>query len=197
MRAPLVGALAVLLAVAGCGGGEPAAAPGSAPAPTRGSVAADDFASVRTYEEIAVPTRLRIPAAGVDTPLEELGRAADRSIELPSRPELAGWFDGGPRPGQPGPSVIIGHVDWERSPAVFYELRTLSPGDEIVVDRADGSVATFVVQRLEQIAKAEFPTDRVYAPDLEPSLRLITCGGQYDRPNRNYLDNVIVFATPA
>jgi LPXTG-site transpeptidase (sortase) family protein len=161
------------------------------------SPAADRFSSVRTYREVAEPVRLRIPAAGVDTRLEPLGRASDKSIELPSRPELAGWFDGGPRPGEAGPSVIIGHVDWDHSPAVFFRLRHLRPGDLVTVDRADGSVARFRVTARKQVAKSDFPTDEVYAPDLAPSLRLITCGGDFDTTSRNYLDNVIVFAAPA
>ena len=133
----------------------------------------------------------------MDTELEQLGRAPDKSIALPSRPELAGWFSGGPRPGQPGPAVIIGHVDWDSGPAVFLRLSRLRPGDTVLVDRADGSTATFRVTRLEQVAKRDFPTDEVYAPDLAPSLRLITCGGRFDRGTGSYRDNVIVFAAPA
>ena len=50
--------------------------------------------------------------------------------------------------------------------------------------------------KVRQMAKADFPTDDVYAPDLDSSLRLITCGGQFDYGTHNYLDNVIVFAIP-
>lgn len=202
----LLGLLGLLggLGLTGCGGaaaGAPGTASPAAPVPRAGSPvdspAADRFTSVRTYDAVAAPVRLRIPAAGVDTRLESLGRAADRSIALPSRPELAGWFSGGPRPGQPGPAVIIGHVDWAHSPAVFFRLSELSAGDLVTVDRADGSVGRFRVTRLHQVPKTRFPTDEVYAPDLAPSLRLITCGGSFDRTSRNYRDNVIVFATPA
>ena len=64
-------------------------------------------------------------------------------------------------------------------PAVFTRLARLAPGDTVLVDRADGSIATFRVTRRQQVAKVAFPTDDVYAPDLEPSLRLITCGGGF------------------
>jgi sortase (surface protein transpeptidase) len=192
----LAGGAALVVALTGCGGspagGSPAPTPSRVPAP-----AADGFKSVRTYDRVAVPVRLRIPAAGVDTPVEKLGRAADRTIELPSRPELAGWFGGGPRPGQPGPAVIIGHVVWDGSPAVFVRLAELAPGDNVLVDRTDGSTEEFRVTRLQQVPKTHFPTDQVYAPDLAPSLRLITCGGSYDPNARSYRDNVIVYATPA
>ncbi len=196
LAAAVVGAV-LAATLTGCGDGEPAgAADGGRDKPVA-SPAADDFRSVRTYDAVALPVRLRVPAAGVDTPLEALGRAADKSIALPSRPELAGWFDGGPRPGQPGPAVIIGHVDWESGPAVFIRLAELEPGATVLVDRADGSTATFRVTRLQQVAKVAFPTDEVYAPDLAPSLRLITCGGSFDRDTGSYRDNVIVYATPA
>ena len=198
----LVPSAALLLALAGCGSGAgaspavPGAAATSRPAPIS-SPAADDFRSVRTYAEIAPPTRLRIPDIGLETPpLEDLGRAADKSIALPSRPERAGWFSGGPRPGEPGPAVIIGHVDWDHSPAVFFRLREMRPGQLVYVDRSDGSTATYEVSRVKQVAKSDFPTDEVYAPDLDPSLRLITCGGEFDHSTHNYLDNVIVFASP-
>jgi LPXTG-site transpeptidase (sortase) family protein len=160
--------------------------------------AADGFKSVRTYATVAPPTRVRIPAIDLVTPpLERLGRVpADKSIALPTRPERAGWFKDGPRPGQPGPAVVIGHVDWNHGPAVFFRLREMKPGETVYVDRADGSTQEFRVTTVRQVAKTDFPTADVYAPDLQSSLRLITCGGQFDYQARNYLDNVIVFASP-
>jgi hypothetical protein len=206
----LAAGAALLAALTGCGGppspgsagsAGPAGSAGSAgsaaaPAPIE-SPAADDFRSVRTYAPVAPPVRLRISAAGVDTALERLGRAPDRSIALPSKPERAGWFAGGPRPGQAGPAVVIGHVDSDSGPAVFVRLAQLDRGDTVLVDRADGSTATFRVTRQQRVAKADFPTAEVYAPDLAPSLRLITCGGSFDRGIGRYRDNVIVYAVPA
>ena len=173
---------------------DPAATPDRVPNP-----AADQFKSVRTYATVAPPTRLRIPAIDLVTPsLEQLGRVpADKSIALPERAERAGWFKDGPRPGQPGPAVIIGHVDWDHGPAVFFRLREMKPGEAVYVDRADGSTEKFTVTKVRQVAKTDFPTQDVYAPDLQSSLRLITCGGQFDYDAHNYLDNVIVFASPA
>ena len=173
---------------------DPAATPKPVPDP-----AAGDFKSVRTYATVAPPTRVRIPAIDLVTPpLEQLGRMpADQSIALPARPERAGWFKDGPRPGQPGPAVVIGHVDWNHGPAVFFRLREMKPGEAVYVDRADGSTQRFTVTAVRQVAKTDFPTDDVYAPDLRSSLRLITCGGEFDYRAHNYLDNVIVFASPA
>jgi LPXTG-site transpeptidase (sortase) family protein len=179
--------------------GPAAAAPPAATAtPTRVSnPAADDFKSVRTYGTVAPPTRIRIPAIELVTPpLEQLGRVADKSIDLPKRPDRAGWFKDGPRPGQHGPAVIIGHVDMDHGPAVFFRLREMKPGQAVYVDRTDGTTQKFTVTKVRQVAKTDFPTQDVYAPDLQASLRLITCGGQFDYDAHSYVDNVIVFASP-
>ncbi len=205
VRGPVSLAVGALLAltVAGCGSGsaEPAAAAARAATATPERVpdpAADDFKSVRTYATVAPPRRVRIPAIDVVTPpLEQLGRVpVDKSIALPTRPERSGWFSGGPRPGQPGPAVVIGHVDWNHGPAVFFRLREMKPGQAVYVDRVDGTTQEFRVTKVRQVAKSDFPTQDVYAPDLQASLRLITCGGQFDYDAHSYVDNVIVFASP-
>jgi LPXTG-site transpeptidase (sortase) family protein len=208
VRGPVSLAAGVVLAVTLTACGSTAA--GSAAAPPRASdpaatpsrahsPAADQFKSVRTYTTVPPPTRLRIPAIDVTTPpLDQLGRIpADKSIALPTKPDRAGWFKDGPRPGQPGPAVVIGHVDMDHGPAVFFRLREMKPGEAVYVDRADGSSQRFTVTAVRQVAKSDFPTVDVYGPDLQPSLRLITCGGQFDYQAHNYLDNVIVFASPA
>jgi sortase (surface protein transpeptidase) len=154
------------------------------------------FRSVRTFQEVALPVRLRIPDARIDTPLQRLGRAADRTVEVPTDFGVAGWFGDGPRPGEAGPAVILGHVDSRSGPAVFFPLAGLAPGAEVQVDRADGSTVAFRVTSVSKVPKAEFPTDLVYAPTLQPSLRLVTCGGPFDHAAGSYRDNVIVSADP-
>jgi sortase (surface protein transpeptidase) len=196
----VVAALAVVPAAAVLWSQGAAGSPGSsgagATAPTAEAPAAQSFRSVRGYQQVAVPVRLRIPAAHVDTALDGLGRAADGMIEVPSDFDTAGWFEDGPRPGQPGPAVILGHVDSKRGPAVFSGLPGLVAGAEVFVDRADGSTAAFRVTATQRVPKAAFPTDLVYGPTLEPSLRLVTCGGSFDRATGSYRDNVIVYADP-
>jgi hypothetical protein len=188
------------VAVTGCAAasGAPAAAPGGGAAATASRPpAAASFRSVRTYTAVAAPLRLRIPTAGVDSRLQRLGLAGDGTIQVPTRPDVAGWYTGGPRPGQRGPAVILGHVDWVTGPGVFFHLSELPRGAWVYVDRADGSTARFRVTGTLQVPKSRFPTNRVYAPGGQASLRLVTCGGSFDAATRNYRDNVIVFAALA
>lgn len=145
--------------------------------------------------EAPEPVRVRIPAIGVDAPVVALGLQADGSIEVPTDFSETGWWEDGPEPGEPGPAVILGHVDSYDSPAVFYRLRQLVPGDQIHVDRADGTTVTYRVDGQGQYPKASFPTDAVYGPQPASVLRLVTCDGAFDRGLRSYEDNRIVFAS--
>jgi sortase (surface protein transpeptidase) len=195
-----VGLAAVALA-AGCstasaGRAADPPATSAAPATTAGGVdAARGFRSTRGYQATSVPVRIEIPSIGVASPLDRLGRARDRTVEVPSRWEVAGWYAPGTRPGDPGSAVILGHVDSKRGPAVFFRLRELRRGDVIAITRADGSSLRFAVDRTEQYDKRRFPTDAVYYPTLTPELRLVTCGGEFDATAGHYRSNVVVFAT--
>jgi sortase (surface protein transpeptidase) len=166
--------------------------------PADGLKAARDFRSTRGYRSTPVPVRLEIPAIGVATGLQRLGRAGDGTVDVPRGPdqwEVAGWYEDGTRPGDPGSAVILGHVDSKAGPAVFYRLRELRPGDRVEVVRAGGSRIAFTVERVARYPKRRFPTADVYYPTLEPMLRLVTCGGAFDAASGHYTDNVIVFAT--
>jgi sortase (surface protein transpeptidase) len=141
-----------------------------------------------------LPVRLQVPAIGIDAPLVRLGLDERGALEVPQRPEQAGWFGRDARPGERGAAVIAGHVDSAVGPAVFYRLGALHRGDAIRVRRRDGSTVAFRVQRVERWPKARFPTARVYGATRRPSLRLVTCGGAFDAGSGHYVDNTIVFA---
>ncbi|MBA2529793.1 MAG: class F sortase [Euzebyales bacterium] len=147
--------------------------------------------------EAVEPTAVTIPAIGVETSLVKLGLNPDHTMEVPQDFSLAGWYTGAAQPGQRGPAVIAGHVDSHDGPAVFFRLRELSRGDRIKVARSDGSRVTFRVDGVEQFPKDVFPSGRVYAMTSEPTLRLITCAGDFDTAERSYEDNVVVFASLA
>jgi sortase (surface protein transpeptidase) len=142
----------------------------------------------------AAPVRLQIPAIGVDSELMGLGLQADGTLEVPPGGFPAGWYTGAPTPGELGPAIIAGHVDWGGEPGVFFDLRDLASGDEIAITRQDGSTARFRVTGVERFDKDEFPTQAVYGDLDHAGLRLITCGGDFDRQARSYVDNLVVFA---
>jgi hypothetical protein len=144
----------------------------------------------------APPTRLRIASIAVDTPLEDLDLDPAGALQAPKDFAQAGWYAKGSRPGDVGPAIIAGHVDSKRGPAVFYRLHELRPGGSVEVMRG-GSWVTFRVLATRRYPKDKFPTDEVYAPTPNAQLRLITCGGTFDRARRSYVDNVVVYAVLA
>jgi len=143
---------------------------------------------------VAAPVQIRIDAIGASAPVDPLGLNPDGTLQAPPDYDRAGYYTGRPNPGAVGPAIIVAHVDSKTSPAVFYRLRDLEPNDEITVTRADGSEVVFLVDRLEQHPKDAFPTDEVYGPTPGATLRLITCGGSFDRSSGHYRDNLIAFA---
>jgi sortase (surface protein transpeptidase) len=143
----------------------------------------------------SVPAQLRIPAIGVDAdPITRLGMTASGALDVPTNARTAGWFGGGPTPGQRGPSVIAGHVNYNGVDGVFSRLGALHAGDTATVRRGDDVSAVFTVYRVDRYPKSRFPTDSVYGNTSGPELRLITCGGGFDAAHRSYLDNIVVYA---
>ncbi|WP_018656744.1 class F sortase [Actinomadura flavalba] len=193
----VAGVLAGGLLLTGCGGdgGKPVAA--SSPAVSSPAAPAAEPVAAGKPLDRSPPKTIRIPKLRVEAPVSRLGLRPDGRIEEPplSRPNLAGWYEKGPTPGEVGPSVVLGHVDAHKKPAVFFRLRELKKGDRIEIARQDGSVATFAVQKLESVPKKKFPGEKVYAEDIDyASLRLVTCGGAFDASTGHYLDNTIAYA---
>ncbi|WP_162606321.1 class F sortase [Jiangella asiatica] len=147
--------------------------------------------------DVADPVRVTIPAVDIDANVLPIAVDAGNVLVPPPYGD-AGWWEAGPEPGEAGASVIAGHLDNADGPDVFYRLAEVEEGDEIVVTRADGGAGVFRVVDVGQYSQDAFPTESVYdASDDQPLLRLITCGGEYDRQLGRYRDNVVVFAERA
>jgi LPXTG-site transpeptidase (sortase) family protein len=193
MRKWLGGAVVALALVLGGCGAQHAASPQS----TTASVTPQaEQAEHGNALPASPPTEIFIPKINAKSSLVSLGLNPDETIEVPpvSQPMQAGWFSKAPTPGEVGPAVILGHVDGNKQPGIFYRLKEMAAGDEIMVSRTDGTTAKFVVDRVEKVSKSDFPTDKVYGDTSEPELRLITCGGEFDKAAHSYKDNIIVFA---
>lgn len=143
-----------------------------------------------------LPTAVRIPRLGVESTLIQTGIAPDGTAEVPpgGAGAPASWMTVSPRPGEQGPAVLLGHVDGGGSPGVFAKVGELRPGDEVLVDREQAPSVRFEVYRVQQAPKTAFPTDLAYGDTAGAELRLITCGGAFDRDAGHYQDNVLVLA---
>ncbi|MEV4442697.1 class F sortase [Streptomyces sp. NPDC049577] len=146
----------------------------------------------------AVPQKITIKTLAVEAPIEGHGLDALGGVEPPpyERPNTVAWYQSGPQPGSSGAAILVGHVDTEKTPAVFYELPRMKRGDKIVIDRTDGTTAEFTVEDVAVVAKDHFDDQKVYGARDEnrAELRLITCGGNYNRAQHEYTANVVVSA---
>jgi hypothetical protein len=199
LRARVAGLAGVLLIVGGTVAvGAAAAAQVHAPQPSA-SVAGVTGSSARGPSlPRSLPVSVKIPAIGVDSKLLHLGLNSDGTIQVPSLETSSGeaaWYKYSATPGQIGSSVIEGHLDSIRGPAVFFRLGALRPGDIVDVTLADGITAIFRVTGVREYAKSRFPTKAIYGATDYAALRLITCGGTFDYATGHYLSSTIVFAS--
>ncbi|TVT19081.1 class F sortase [Amycolatopsis rhizosphaerae] len=181
----LAATLLLSLALTGCG---------SDAKPTV-AAPASSVSVTKPYDKLR-PTQVKIPKIGADSSLITVAVNKDGEIAVPSvkEPMQAAWYRLSPVPGEVGPSIILGHVDGNNQPGVFFKLKDLAPGDEILVTRSDGKDVRFVVDRTTQVPKDKFPSDAVYGNTDKPELRLITCGGVFDHAEHSYQDNIVVYA---
>ncbi|MFF3410053.1 class F sortase [Streptomyces sp. NPDC002742] len=138
---------------------------------------------------------LRIPSLGLDAPVVGLRLDGGRRLTAPpvDDPKLVGWYTDGPTPGERGTALVVGHRDTRTGPAVFAPLERIRPGARVEARRVDGRTAVYTVDAVRTYSKAHFPDQEVYGDRGRPELRLITCGGAYDR-KAGYAANVIAFA---
>lgn len=187
----------------GDGPTSPPAAPGHSSMAEVRDLPRPSSAQQRAVQEPAqlprsVPTRIEIPAIRVDSSLLSLGLNPDDTLEVPPYTEVdhPGWYRDSPTPGQTGPSVIVGHVSSSRyGPGVFYKLGALRSGDQVRVRRTDATTAVFTVEAVDAFPKDKLPRKAIYGDLDHPGLRLITCGGDYDKASGGYPDNTVVFAS--
>jgi LPXTG-site transpeptidase (sortase) family protein len=204
---PAVVTVVLALAVTGCsspGSAAPTATttPGagagtsSTAGPSGTGTAPPGLDGVEPVGEGVAPAAVSAPAIGLEAPVIDLGIADDGAMEVPVDADDVGWFTGGGKPGGRGPTVIAAHVDSASGPAVFARFDELVPGDLVDVTTVDGGVVGYVVTEVADVPKAEFPTARVFGAQPTDQLRLITCGGVFDRTSGHYDQNRVVFAEP-
>jgi hypothetical protein len=181
--------------------------PGPAPPPVSGAAAAPAARRPTVLRPTAVrpttarpvgspsaPVRIDVASIGASAAIDPLGLNRDGSLAVPKDFRRAGYYTGRSLPGEIGPAIIVAHVGSRSGPAVFARLSQIRPGAEVVVTRADKSRLVFIVDRLERHPKNAFPSEAVYGPTPDATLRLITCGGTFDQSTGHHRDNFIAFA---
>ncbi len=163
----------------------------------------DEFVKLRNEQEDKegeeqeigiIPANLKIPSIEVDATVQKVGLLDNGQMGVPDNEEDVAWFEPGTKPGNKGNSVIAAHVDSREGPAVFWDLKKLETGDEIIVTDEEGSELTFVVNRVERYKRNEAPIEEIFGSADSKSLNLITCTGTFDRANGGHEERLVVYS---
>lgn len=145
-----------------------------------------------------LPVRLKIPAIGVDSAIEDAAITPDGRMDVPANSVNVAWFSLGPHPGQEGSAVIGGHFGIKNGvPFVFYNLDKLKSGDAIYVVDDGGNTITFRVASISSFDRNADATSVFTSDDGLAHLNLITCEGVWNQVNGNYPKRLVVFADKA
>ncbi len=140
-----------------------------------------------------MPTQLNIPAIKVSAKIEPVALLPDGQMDVPKDSNIAGILYPGILPGAKGNVIIDGHVDSYIGPAIFFKLKKLNHGDEIIVSNSDGRKLTYIVESVESFTTAEAPLERIFGKSTEARMNLITCTGRYSRKKQEHEKRLIVF----
>ncbi len=134
---------------------------------------------------------MRLPALGVDAPIEAIGLIPGRNtLDVPG-PYTIGWYDIYDRPGTGRSSLYSAHKDyWPDIRGPFYALQDLQAGDEVVVVMGDGREYVYEVffsrrYHVDDVPNYDliFPhkarNPRLRRPPSEEWVTLYTCGGDF------------------
>jgi hypothetical protein len=140
-----------------------------------------------------VPVAISIEAAAVDA-VVETREIIDGVMQDPTGPWVVSWYKETGRLGVPDENVVVAaHVDyWDVGAAVFFNIRNLGEGDLVDMTGEDGSVYRYVVEWLELFDANNAPIQDIVGPTDETSLTMITCGGQFDYQNGEYISRTVV-----
>jgi hypothetical protein len=145
------------------------------------------------------PNRIEIPKLHADAPIQTMGEVK-RELDIPLNPKIVGWWNGGAHPGaSTGTAVLAGHINYAGVTGELAKIGTLDPGDHVFVSGfREGKLTRleFVVNAVRTYRKTALPFEEIFNQNVAGRLAIITCGGPFDSSTGNYLDNIVVYATP-
>jgi hypothetical protein len=195
VAASVLSVLAVAVGSAAVGPRGPAARALTAPAAVRTPATA--AAGIRTGAvSPEAPRGVRLPS-GLLVPVRPVSTTADGVLDVPGDIEVAGWWRGGSRVGDPFGSVLVAaHVDsLTQGLGPFADLLSVRPGQSLELTTAHLS-QEYVVSELRLVDKGPLSEHAwVYSARGPHRLTLVTCAGPFDAARGGYQQLAVVTAT--
>ncbi|MCK6078131.1 class F sortase [Paenibacillus silvae] len=139
------------------------------------------------------PVRICIPAVRLSAKVVPVGLQPDGRLGVPKSSEVAGYYEDGIKPGEPGNALIAGHVDDYKGPGIFYPLKKVKPGSFVLLFDAKNDVLVYRVEQNESYFTQDAPLDRIFGDTNEYRLNLITCTGIYNRNKKEHEQRLVVY----
>jgi hypothetical protein len=167
-------------------------------------------AQAENLQAISDGDRFQIPRFNVDAPITYRAVGTDGIMPNPEGPDDVAYYDfsawpgKGGRPGDGNP-IFAGHVDSGHQycdhgtvpppcTAVLWDLNNLAVGDEIHVI-VDGTLYKYSVTSNEPVNAVSGPWDQIVSSTSDPTLTIITCGGDFNRATGEYDKRQVVKAS--
>jgi hypothetical protein len=158
----------------------------------------------------SISGRFVIPRFEVDAPLTYRAVGPDGIMPNPIGPDDVAYYDFSAWPGKGGApaagnAMFAGHVDSGHEPcdngtepppctAVLWDLNNLALGDEIHLI-VDGTLYKYAVTSNEPVHASNGPWDQIVSSTAQPTLTIITCGGDFNRETGEYDQRQVVKAS--
>ncbi|HZT16938.1 MAG TPA: sortase [Gaiellaceae bacterium] len=144
------------------------------------------------------PVRLRVPALGIDAPVQPSGiDIRDGVLGVPADVHRLGWWRDGMAPGASSGAILLaGHLDSAAAGAgALFPLPRARRGELVRLTTAAGRSFAYRVSSVRRYSKSALPID-VFSTAGPARLVLVTCGGPFDPETGHYRDNIVVTALP-
>jgi sortase (surface protein transpeptidase) len=151
---------------------------------------------VPTPTPVPAPQAIEIAKINVNAPIRPVGLKPSGEMDEPEGPFDVAWYKGGPKPGDPGNAILTGHLDWRGPPprpAVFWDLKKLAPGDDIVV-RTERGPLTFKVESSVLYETRSAPVEQILGWAMGKVLTIVTCEGTFIPDGRDYTHRRVIRA---
>jgi LPXTG-site transpeptidase (sortase) family protein len=140
------------------------------------------------------PRALYITKLGVAARILPMSVNKDNSIQAPINIFDAGWYTGSVKPGEKGAALVDGHSTADGR-ALFGKLDKLVSGDQIQLEKGDGTRLTYRVVQTETVDKDAVDMKKLLLPyaGAQRALNLITCSGAWNSAENTLAQRTIVY----
>jgi len=140
------------------------------------------------------PRAIYINKINIAARVKPMALNPDNSVQAPINIFDSGWYTGSVKPGEAGAMLVDGHSTTDGQ-ALFGKLNTLVKGDQIQIEKGDGTRLNYEVVSTETVDKDAVDMKKLLLPygNALRALNLITCSGAWDDAENTLTQRTLVY----